>query len=92
MGFMVVLHRHLWLTLANLKDTDRKTLLNTPITPSDIFGDAVESVVECFSEAQKSSDAVTRVSTAFEISLLFHASFCTESDQTARRILRSTPS
>lgn len=26
MGFMVVLHRHLWLTLADLKDVDRKTL------------------------------------------------------------------
>lgn len=32
MGFMVVLNRHLWLTVADLKDTGRKTLLNVPIT------------------------------------------------------------
>lgn len=37
MGFMVVLHRHLWLTLADLKDTNHKTLLNAPITPSGLF-------------------------------------------------------
>ncbi|MGL4351039.1 MAG: hypothetical protein ACRCT2_10830 [Plesiomonas shigelloides] len=41
MGFMVVLHRHLWLTLADLKDADRKSLLNALITPSGLFGDVV---------------------------------------------------
>lgn len=30
MGFMVVLNRHLWLTLADLKDADRKTLQSLP--------------------------------------------------------------
>ncbi len=39
MGFMVVLQRHLWLNLADLKDADRKVLLNAPITPSGLFGD-----------------------------------------------------
>ncbi len=37
-GFMVVQQRHLWLTLADLKDSDRKVLLNAPITPSGLFG------------------------------------------------------
>ncbi|ROL03910.1 hypothetical protein DPX16_23345 [Anabarilius grahami] len=37
MSFMVVLHKHLWLTLADLKDADRKTLLNAPITLSGLF-------------------------------------------------------
>ncbi len=45
MGFMVVQQRYLWLTLADLKDSDRKVLLNTPITPSSLFGDAVESIL-----------------------------------------------
>ncbi len=44
MGFMVVLQRHLWLNLADLKDADRKVLLNAPISPSGLFGDAVETI------------------------------------------------
>ncbi len=46
MGFMVVLQRHLWLNLADLKDADRKVLLNAPISPSGLFGDAVETITE----------------------------------------------
>lgn len=52
MGFMVVLHWHQWLILVDLKNSDRKTLLNAPITPSSLFGDTVESSAEHFSEAQ----------------------------------------
>ncbi len=47
-GFLVVLQRHLLLCL---KDTDRKVLLNAPVTPSGLFGDAVESIIERFVEA-----------------------------------------
>ncbi len=50
MGFMVVLQRHLWLNLADLKEANRKVLLtltlNAPVTPSGLFGDAVESITE----------------------------------------------
>ncbi len=46
MGFMIVLQRHLWLNLADLKDADRKVLLKAPVTPSGLFGDAVESITE----------------------------------------------
>ncbi len=46
MGFMVALQRHLWLNLADLKEADRKVLLNAPVTPSGLFGDAVESITE----------------------------------------------
>ncbi len=59
MGFMVVLQRHLWLNLADLKDADRKVLLNAPVTPSGLFGDAVES--ERFAEAQKRAKAMSHV-------------------------------
>ncbi len=50
-GFLVILQRHLLLNLANLKDADRKVLLNAPVTPSGLFGDAVESIIERFVEA-----------------------------------------
>ncbi len=53
MGFMVVQQRHLWLTLADLRDADRKVLLNAPITPSALFGDAVESIIEQFSDVSQ---------------------------------------
>ncbi|XP_059366460.1 uncharacterized protein LOC132105393 [Carassius carassius] len=53
MGYMVVLHRHLRLTLTELKDADRRALLNAPVSPSGLFGDAVKAIAERFSEAQK---------------------------------------
>ncbi len=61
MGFMVVQQRHLWLTLADLKDADRKVLLNAPITPSGLFGDAVQLIIERFAEAQKRAKAMSHV-------------------------------
>lgn len=48
MGFMVVLHSDFWLTLADLKDAGCKTLLNAPISPFGLFGDAMASVIEVF--------------------------------------------
>ncbi len=59
MGYTVVLHRHLWLTLTELKDTDRRALLNAPVSPSGLFGDAVEAITKRFSEAQKCSRAMS---------------------------------
>ncbi len=61
MGFMVVLQRHLWLNLADLKEADRKVLLNAPVAPSGLFGDAVESITELFAEAQKRAKAMSHV-------------------------------
>ncbi len=61
MGFMVVLQRHLWLNLADLKEADRKVLLNALVTPSGLFGDAVESITERFAEAQKRAKAMSHV-------------------------------
>ncbi len=61
MGFMVVLQRHLWLNLADLKEADHKVLLNAPVTPSGLFGDAVESITERFAEAQKRAKAMSHV-------------------------------
>ncbi len=61
MGFMVVQQKHLGLTLADLKDSDRKVLLNAPITPSSLFGDAVESIIERLIEAQKRAKAMSHV-------------------------------
>jgi hypothetical protein len=61
MGYLVVLHRHLWLTLSDVQEADRKTLLNAPISPAGLFGDAVEKVTERYSETQKKAKAMSHV-------------------------------
>lgn len=69
MGFMVVLQRHLWLNLADLKDADRNMLLNAPITFSGLFG---EFIVERFTvskahQSYESDHASAHVLATFQI-------------------------
>ncbi len=44
MAAMVSTERHLWLNLTGIKDKDCAFLLDAPISPSGIFGDAVNTV------------------------------------------------
>ncbi len=45
MAVLVAAERHLWLTLSDMKEKDRIFLMDSPLAPSDLFGDAVNSVV-----------------------------------------------
>ncbi len=47
---LVVLERHLWLTLTEIKDADKVSFLDAPISPSGLFGPAVEGFAERFTE------------------------------------------
>ncbi len=58
MASLVVLERHLWLTLTEIKDADRVSFLDAPISPSGLFGPAVKGFAERFTEAQKASQAI----------------------------------
>ncbi len=58
MASLVVLERHLWLTLTEIKDADGVSFLDSPISPSGLFGPAVEGFAERFTEAQKASQAM----------------------------------
>ncbi len=58
MASLVVLERHLWLTLTEIKDADRVSFLDAPISPSGLFGPAVEGFAERFTEAQNASQAM----------------------------------
>ncbi len=58
MASLVVLGRHLWLTLTEIKDADRVSFLDAPISPSGLFGPAVKGFAERFTEAQKASQAM----------------------------------
>ncbi len=58
MSSMVVLERHLWLTMTELKEADKVPFLDVPVLSNSHFGPAVEGFVECFTEAPKSSQAM----------------------------------
>ncbi|KAL0164048.1 hypothetical protein M9458_039801, partial [Cirrhinus mrigala] len=58
MASLVVLERHLWLTLTELKDVDKVPFLDAPVSPTGLFGPAVEGFAERFSAAQKTSQAM----------------------------------
>ncbi|KAL0152981.1 hypothetical protein M9458_051713, partial [Cirrhinus mrigala] len=58
MDSLVVLERHLWLTLTEIKDADKVPFLDAPISPTGLFGPSVEGFAERFSAAQKSSQAM----------------------------------
>ncbi len=58
MASLVVVERHLWLTLTEIKDADKVPFLDAPISPNGLFGPAVEGFAEHFTEAQKLSQAM----------------------------------
>ncbi len=57
MAAMVATERHLWLNLSGIKEKDRAFLLDAPISPSGLFGDAINMAVDRFQEAKKQSAA-----------------------------------
>ncbi len=55
---LVLLERHLWLTLMEMKEADKIPFLDAPVSSNSLFGPAVEGFTERFKEAQKSSQAM----------------------------------
>ncbi len=60
MAALVAAERHLWLTLSDIKDRDRVFLLDAPLSPSGLFGDAVDTVVDRHQEAGRQAAAFQR--------------------------------
>ncbi len=54
---MVVMQRHLWVNLADIGRKEKGFLLDAPVSPSELFGTSVETVVEKFKEAKARSAA-----------------------------------
>ncbi len=54
----VVLERHLWLTMTEMKEADKVPFLDAPGLSGSLFEPAVEGFAERFTEAQKSSQAM----------------------------------
>ncbi len=53
MAALVATQRHLCLTLSQISEKDKIFLLNAPISPSGLFGDAVNCKNKRFQEAKK---------------------------------------
>ncbi len=60
MSSLIVLEHHLWLTMMEMKETDKVPFLDTPILSGSLFGPAVEGFAERFMEAQKSSQVMRK--------------------------------
>ncbi|XP_077058206.1 uncharacterized protein LOC143710852 [Siphateles boraxobius] len=58
MASLVVLERHLWLTLTDIKDAERTKFLDAPVSSTGLFGPAVKGFSERYTEAQKASQAM----------------------------------
>ncbi len=53
MASLVVLERHLWLNLTEMKYADKIPFLDSPVFPTGLFGPAVEGFAERFTAVQK---------------------------------------
>ncbi len=58
MATLVVQERHLWLNLADMRETDKYCFLDSPISQAGLFDDTVESFAQQFSAAQKQTEAI----------------------------------
>ncbi len=61
MAALVGTERHLWLNLSNIKGKDKNFLMDAPLSPSGLFGDAVNLFVERFQESAKQAAAFQKI-------------------------------
>lgn len=61
MSTFVVQECHLWLNLADIRESDRIQFLNSPATQAGFFGDTVENFDQQFSVTQKQSEAIKQI-------------------------------
>ncbi len=53
MSTLVVQERHLWLTLADMRESDKHRFLESPISQAGLFGEALEDFAHQFSAAKQ---------------------------------------
>ncbi len=61
MSTLVVQERHLWLTLADMRESDKHRFLDSPISQAGLFGEVVEDFAQQFSAAQKQTEAFRHI-------------------------------
>ena len=60
MAALVATEHNLWLNLSDIKDKDWSVLLDAPLSPTSLFGDAINCVVDRFQETKKQSAALQK--------------------------------
>ncbi|XP_038554603.1 uncharacterized protein LOC119888200 [Micropterus salmoides] len=60
MAALVVTERHLWLNLSSIQGKERAFLLDAPLLPTGLFGEAVDAVVNRFRHAKTQGEAFER--------------------------------
>ncbi len=61
MSTLVVQERHLWLTLADMRESDKHRFLDSPISQAGLFGEAVEDFAHQFFTTQKQTEAFRHI-------------------------------
>lgn len=61
MSTLVVQKRHLWLCLADMRETEKVRFLNSPGCQTGLFGDTIESCAQQFLAAQKQMEAIKHI-------------------------------
>ncbi len=60
-GTVVVQERHLWLCLADMRETSKTPFLNAPVSQTGLFGNTVENFAQQFSTSQKQTKAIKHI-------------------------------
>ncbi len=60
MSALVATERHLWLNLPDIREKDRRFLLDAPVSTTGLFGDTVNSVVDRFRHVKTQDEAFRR--------------------------------
>ncbi len=60
MSTLVVQERHLWLCLTDMEQ-EKVQFLNDPVSQTGLFGDAVESIAQQFSAAQRQTEVIRHI-------------------------------
>ncbi|KAJ8009685.1 hypothetical protein DPEC_G00094080 [Dallia pectoralis] len=60
MATAVVTQRHLWLSLSSLKECQKAALLNAPVSPTGLFGEAVETATLAFKKVEEDRMLLSR--------------------------------
>lgn len=61
MSTLVVQECHIWLSLADMRDTDKVRFLNASVSQTGLFGDAVENLAQQVLAAQKQTEAIRHI-------------------------------
>lgn len=61
MSALLIQEHHLWLNMAEMKEAEKVTFLNAPISQAGLFGDTVEDFSQHFLVVRKQIEAIKHI-------------------------------